>query len=125
MDKNSQLAEGQLGKVEKLEKEIELFNMNNTNVVSESNGKYIYILLDDKDKRLLMMMQLPHTRKMITKDGKLDAKLVSGLLDWNLARSTKHSLSRIKRLCAFGAIVNSGGIWYPNPKVVSHISQRA
>lgn len=103
-----------------------LFGFGDNSVCAESNARYIFVILDDKDRRLLMMMVLPHVREHVIKDGKLVAKAVAELIDFDVATSVKHSEERIKRLCLIGAIVFKHDIgWVPNPKLVSQISQRA
>jgi len=104
----------------------EVFGIGDGRVVSESNARYIFVVLDDKDRKLLMMMVLPHVRETIMKDGKLVAKAVAEMIDWDIAASVKHSEERIRRLCLIGAIVRKPDMgWVPNPKLISQISQRA
>jgi len=104
---------------------VELFTVSDERVVSESNARYIYILLDEKDKALITMLQLPHLREELIKGNTIDPDAVARLVDWNVVEA--HSpINRIRRLCSFGAIVTRPDIgWVPNPKVVSQISQRA
>ena len=104
---------------------INLFSVNNEAVCAESNARYIYVILDDKDKKLLIMLMLPHIRKVLIKDGKLDSEAVAKLIDWEEPISLSHAVQRIKRLCEFGAIViKPDGSWVANPKVASQVSTR-
>ena len=110
---------------EPVKDEIILFSIRDERVVAVSNARYISVLLDDRDKKLLIMLMLPHIRKTLIKDGKLDPKKVADLIDWDIARGVKHSEERIKRLCIFGAIVDNPDIgWVTNPKVASRVSSR-
>ena len=104
----------------------ELFGIGDGRVVTESNARYIFVILDDKDRKLLMMMVLPHIREHIMKDGELDPEAVSEMIDWDIAKSVQTSKERIRRLCLIGGIVRSREVgWVPNPKLISQISQRA
>ena len=105
---------------------VEVFSESDQNVVSPSNAKYIYIMLDDKDKQLLMMLMLPHIRKTLLDGGLLDPDSVDKLLEWTAPVIPNRSIDRIRRLCFFGAIVTKNGVgWVTNPKVAQEIALKA
>lgn len=111
---------GEKGKPEKkphLLAGVEVFSFANESVCSSSSATYIYLLLDDKDKQLLMMLKIPHIRKTLMTDGILNPEVVAELVEWN-KNDADIAAKRIKRLCFFGAIVTQSGVgWVTNPKL--------
>ena len=101
---------------------VEVFSFTNQNVCSTSNAEFIYLLLETKDKQLLMMLMLPHIRKTLMDGTILDPVAVAELLEWD-KKSVAYAIKRIRRLCFFGAIVAKPGVgWVTNSKLSSIVS---
>jgi len=101
---------------------VEVFSDTDQAVCSSSNADYIYLLLDDKDKQLLMMMKVPHIRQTLIKNGMLIPEAVADLVEWS-KEQIPLAIQRIRRLCFFGAIVTADKLgWIANPKLASTIA---
>jgi len=101
---------------------VSIFRDDDQNVCSSSNADYIYLLLDDKDKQLLMMMKVPHIRKTLMDGEMLNPEAVAELVEWSKDQKPL-AIQRIRRLCFFGAIVTKQGTgWITNPKLSSIIA---
>ena len=101
---------------------VEVFSDADQAVCSSSNADYIYLLLDDKDKQLLMMMKVPHIRQTLIGNGMLIPEAVADLVEWS-KEQLQLATQRIRRLCFFGAIVTKQGTgWITNPKLSSIIA---
>ena len=101
---------------------VSIFREDDQNVCSPSNADYIYLLLNDKDKQLLMMMKVPHIRKTLMDGEMLNPEAVAELVEWSKDQKPL-AIQRIRRLCFFGAIVTKQGTgWITNPKLSSIIA---
>ena len=101
---------------------VSIFRDDDQSVCSSSNADYIYLLLDDKDKQLLMMMKVPHIRKTLMDGEMLNPEAVAELVEWSKDQKPL-AIQRIRRLCFFGAIVTKQGTgWITNPKLSSIIA---
>jgi len=104
---------------------VEIFGVNDARAGTQSNAAYIYTLLDDKDKKLLTILKLPHIRsKVITETGMIDPVKMDTLIEWENP-SVDLTIKRIRNLCAYGAIVSDQKVgWVTNPKLSSIVTSR-